>query len=138
MARKHEDASKSKDDRLKRLDEIEESQKTESQRLIERAEKAEAHAKEIEVRATRAEVAAAKGVPVSLVTGTTKEEMESAADALIAFRGTPLKPDMGGGARGGDVGDKKVQITSLEGMTSAQIVQAKKDGLLNDLLEGKK
>lgn len=36
---------------------------------------------------TRALVAAAKGVPEALLTGSTKEELESAADALIAFRG---------------------------------------------------
>ena len=36
---------------------------------------------------TRALVAAAKGVPEALLTGSSKEELESAADALIAFRG---------------------------------------------------
>lgn len=136
MARKHEDASKSKDDRLKKLDELEESQKTEAQKLIDRAEKAEARATEIEVRATRAEVAAAKGVPVNLITGSTKEEMESTADALVAFKGTPIRPDMGQGNRGDDVGGKKqLSQSDLDTMTPEQINEARRSGRLDTLLK---
>lgn len=136
MARKHEDASKSKDDRLKKLDELEESQKTEAQKLIDRAEKAEARATEIEVRATRAEVAAAKGVPVNLITGSTKEEMESNADALVAFKGTPIKPDMGQGSRGDDIGSKKqLSQSELDAMTPEQINEARHSGRLDTLLK---
>lgn len=67
--------------------EWEESQKTESQKAIDRAEAAEKRAAELEARTTRAEVAAAKGVPVELLTGSTTEELEAAADALIKFKG---------------------------------------------------
>ena len=73
--------------RAAKLSEIEEANKTEAQRLAERAEAAEKRAAELESRTLKAEVAAAKGVPVALLTGSTQEELEAAADALIAFRG---------------------------------------------------
>jgi len=79
-ARAHEDAAR-------RLAEIEESQKTEAQKAQERLEAAEKRAAELELRSIRAEVAAEKGVPIGLLTGGTKEEVEAAADALLAFRG---------------------------------------------------
>ena len=103
FARKHEDAAKANADKAKRFDEFEESQKTEQQRLADRAATAEAKVVEIEARALRAEVAAAKGIPAALLAGSTQEELEASADALLAFRGEKPKPDFGGGDRGGDV-----------------------------------
>jgi len=70
-----------------KLAEIEEANKTEAEKAQARAEAAEKRAIELEAKALRAEVAAAKGVPVNLLTGSTQEELEAAADALIAFRG---------------------------------------------------
>lgn len=70
-----------------KLTKIEEANKTEAEKAAARAEAAEKRAAELEVKALRAEVAAAKGVPVSLLTGSTQEELEAAADALIEFRG---------------------------------------------------
>lgn len=94
MARKHEDEKKALRKQLKELEpkaqqlrEIEESQKTELQRLQERAEAAERQAQDLSLAKDRAEVAADKGVPASLLHGTTREELEAAADALIEFRG---------------------------------------------------
>lgn len=69
------------------LDKIRESQKTEAEKVQERLDAAERRAVELELKATRAEVAAAKGVPVELLSGGTQEELEASADALIAFRG---------------------------------------------------
>lgn len=69
-----------------------ESQKTEAQKAQERLEAAEKRAAELELKATRAEVAAAKGVPVELLSGGTREELEAAADALIKFRGQQADP----------------------------------------------
>lgn len=71
-----------------KLAEIEESQKTEAQKAEERLAAAEQRAAELELKADRAEVAAEKGVPASLLTGSTREELEAAADALIEFKGT--------------------------------------------------
>lgn len=69
-----------------RLDELEEQNKTEAQRAAERLAAAEKRAAELELKATRAEVAAAKGVPADLLTGSTAEELEASADALIKFK----------------------------------------------------
>lgn len=63
-----------------------ESQKTEAQKAQERLEAAEKRATELELKATRAEVAASKGVPVELLSGGTRDELEAAADALIKFK----------------------------------------------------
>jgi len=65
----------------------EESQKTESQKANDRAETAEKRAAELETRTTRAEVSAAKGVPAELLSGSTQEQLEASADALIKFQG---------------------------------------------------
>ena len=67
--------------------EWEESQKTEAEKVQARLDAAEKRAVELESKALRAEVAAAKGVPVALLTGGTQEELEAAADALLDFRG---------------------------------------------------
>ena len=80
-------AAKANEVAAQRLQEIEEANKTEAEKIAARAEAAEKRAAELEVKAIRAEVAAAKGVPVALLTGSTQEELEAAADALIEFRG---------------------------------------------------
>ena len=80
-------AAKANEGAAKRLAEIEEAQKTEAQKAQERLEAAERRAAELELKATRAEVAAAKGIPTELLTGSTREEIEASADALIAFKG---------------------------------------------------
>ena len=79
--------AKANEGAAQRLAEIEEAQKTEAQKAQERLEAAEKRAAELELRAARAEVAATKGVPANLLTGSTQEELEASADALLAFRG---------------------------------------------------
>lgn len=82
-----------------RFVELENAQKTEAQKAQERLEAAEKRAAELELKASRAEVAAAKGVPAELLSGSTREELEASADALIAFKGTqpagPVIPSQG-------------------------------------------
>lgn len=70
-----------------KLEEIEQANKTEAEKAAARAEAAEKRANELEAKALKAEVAASKGVPAALLTGSTQEELEESADALIAFRG---------------------------------------------------
>lgn len=70
-----------------KFQEIQESQKTEAEKVAERLAAAEKRAVELEAKAARAEVAAAKGVPLALLSGSTKEELEASADALIQFKG---------------------------------------------------
>lgn len=85
-------SAKANEGAAKRLAEIEESQKTEAQKAQERLEAAEKRAAELELKAARAEVAAEKGVPANLLTGSTREDLEASAEALIAFRGTQEPP----------------------------------------------
>lgn len=71
----------------KRLKEFEDRDKTEAEKTAERLAAAEKRADELEAKALRAEVAASKGVPASLLSGSTKQELEAYADQLIQFRG---------------------------------------------------
>ena len=70
-----------------KLIEIENANKTEAQKQAERTAELERENAELKAGKTRAEVAAAKGVPSELLSGSTKEELEASADALIKFRG---------------------------------------------------
>lgn len=135
FARKHEEQSKANADKAKRFDEFEESQKTELQKAAERAAAAEAHAAEVEVRALRAEVAADKGIPASLLSGSTIEELQASADALLAFRGGQPKPDFGGGERGKDIeGFRQISEAEFAVMSPSQINTARAEGRLNAVL----
>ncbi len=71
-------------DKAAKFDEAEQASKTELQRAQEAAQAAEKRAQEAEARAFRAEVAEAKGVPASVLRGTTKEELEAHADEVLA------------------------------------------------------
>lgn len=92
-------AARANEDAAKRLAEIEESQKTEAQKQADALAEAQAQIAELAIAKVRAEVAAAKGVPAELLTGSTQEELEGSADALIAFRGErpkgPIIPSQG-------------------------------------------
>ena len=93
QARKWEQRAKDANRRVKELEpvaakavELEEASKSELQKAQERAEAAEKALAEATATAARAEVAAAKGVPVALLSGDTREALEASADALLAFR----------------------------------------------------
>lgn len=66
---------------------FEDAQKTEAEKQAERLAEFERENAELKSAKTRAEVAAAKGVPANLLSGSTQEELEASADALIAFKG---------------------------------------------------
>jgi len=80
------------------FDQTEEEKKTELEKLTGKASKAEARAIAAEQALLRSEVAREKGVPVKLLTGSTKEELEAAADELIAFRGEQKSEEEAPGA----------------------------------------
>ena len=140
-ARKWEDRAKANTKAAERLAEIEESNKTELQKATDRAAAAEAKAAEVGARAMRAEVAAAKGIPAALLSGSTQEELEASADALLAFRGpatrTATAEEAGAGARGEAIGTPK-QLTrdDLKSMSASQILAAQKAGQLKTLTQG--
>jgi hypothetical protein len=76
-----------------RLQEFEDRDKTETQRLAERAEATERRAAEAESRALRLEVAFEKGLTpaqAKRLVGTTREELEADADEVL--RDFPVKP----------------------------------------------
>lgn len=70
-----------------RIKEFEDAQKTDAEKQAERLAEFERENAELKSAKTRAEVAAAKGVPASLLSGSTQDELEASADALLAFKG---------------------------------------------------
>lgn len=87
-----------------KYDEQVEASKTDLQRATERAESLQAELDSLkraeQIRSTREEVANAKGIPSSLLTGSTAEECESQAEAILAWAqkpnpGYPKVPDGG-------------------------------------------
>lgn len=84
-------AEKAAADALAKVKEFEDRDKSEAQKQQEALEKAQRELAELTAAKTRAEVAAAKGVPVDLLTGSTQEELEASADALNAWRGAAPK-----------------------------------------------
>lgn len=82
-------AEKAAAEALAKVKEFEDRDKSETQKQQEALAEAQAKLAELTVAKTRAEVAAAKGVPAALLTGSTQEELEASADALIAFKGEP-------------------------------------------------
>lgn len=74
------------------LAKIRDSQKTEAQK---QQDAIDAVQRELAIERSarlRAEVAAAKSVPAELLSGSTQEELEASADALIKFRGVQADP----------------------------------------------
>lgn len=95
-------ANKEAEESRRKLKEIEDRDKSESEKLTDRLTAAEQRATEAESRALRMEVAAAKGLTAGQakrLVGTTKEELEADADELLtdfAPKGGDTKPPPGG------------------------------------------
>lgn len=84
----------------KKLAEIEEANKTEAQKQAEQLQALQQENEQLRIQALTAQVAQAKGVPANLLRGSSQEELEAAADELLAFRGNTPTPDFGAGNRG--------------------------------------
>ena len=90
-------------DKAAKYDAAEEAGKSDLQRAREEAEtyraRADALQRDIDARNARDKVAAEKGVPASLLTGTTEEECAAQAEAMLKWRGPaqnyPAVPDGG-------------------------------------------
>ena len=92
LARKHEKAAKDNADAARRLAEIEESGKTEQERLAEARRAADERATTAEREAARLRVALKKGLTeaqVRRLVGDTEEELEADADELLATFAQP-------------------------------------------------
>lgn len=70
-----------------RLDEIEQANKSETEKQEEIFKALQAENEALKLESLRSRVAADKGVPANLLSGTTEEEINAAADALIEFKG---------------------------------------------------
>lgn len=94
FSRKHEDSAKANAEAATRLKEIEDAAKTAEQKALEELSAYKAQAESATSQLLKYEVASTKGIPASLLVGSTKEELEAYADALIAFKGetTPVAP----------------------------------------------
>lgn len=75
-----------------KLQEIEDAGKTEQQRVDDELAAKKAEIAQLTVAKTRAEIAATKGVPVELLSGTTQAEVEASADALLKFKTETAAP----------------------------------------------
>lgn len=142
LSRKNEANAKANADKAKRFDELEEQSKTELQKAIERAERAEKRAADAEIASIRSTIAAEKGIAVGLLTGSTREEIEASADALLEWRGTQEQQvtaasssSKDAGPRGDSVdGPKQLSRDDLKRMTPEQINQARREGRLDSLM----
>jgi len=113
--------------------------KSELQKLAERLAAAEKRMQEAEVKALRAEVAAAKGVPADLLHGSTKEELEAYADRLVQFRGGTQTAEAatkdGNGQDGTGVDERKVSGRPKEKLTAGAVPAAGGDKSPAELAE---
>lgn len=107
--------------------------KSELQKLAERLAAAEKRLQEAEVKALRAEVAAAKGVPADLLHGSTKEELEAYADRLVQFRGGTQTAEAA--TKDGNGQDGKVSGRPKEKLTAGAVPAAGGDKSPAELAE---
>lgn len=108
FSRKHEDSAKANAEAATRLKEIEDAAKTAEQKALEELSTYKAQAESATSQLLKYEVANTKGIPASLLVGSTKEELEAYADALIAFKGetapvAPVAPNLRQGNQGAPV-----------------------------------
>lgn len=139
-AAKYRTDAKANAEAAKRLAEIEEANKTEAQRQAEQLQKLQQENEALRLANLKAQVAASKGVPADLLSGSSEDELNAAADALLAFKGSaaPAAPDFGAGDRGdGPAQPKQLSRADLARMTPDQIVAADEAGQLDDLKAGR-
>lgn len=87
-ARKWEQRAKANKDAAARLQQFEDAQKSEQEKLTEKLSATEKRAVEAELRAARLEVATSKGLPmasVKFLTGDTPDELSASADELLGL-----------------------------------------------------
>lgn len=121
--------------------EYEQNQKSDNEKLADNLASAQAVANEATAKLLRYEVATEKGVPsnaLDLLVGSSREELEAAADKLLSLIADQTKPktprpDENQGKPAAAVVGQLTEA-DLKTMTPAQIMQAKAAGQLDDLL----
>jgi broad specificity phosphatase PhoE len=86
--------------KAEKFDEFQESAKSDLQRAQERAAQLERELNSERQMRVRESIAAQKGVPATALTGSTQEELEASADALLEWRQTQQREKPGKPARG--------------------------------------
>lgn len=124
-AKKWESRAKENKTAAERLAQLEESQKSEQQKLMERAEAAERERDEVRTEALRLRIAHEKGLTprqAARLRGSSEEELTADADALLEEFGTngPRRPtgDVGQGPR-----DTATAPTDPQSLADAVIAQ---------------
>lgn len=134
-------ASKGDSEDAAKWREYEASLKPAQERMAEELAATRQEAESAKTALLRYEVAAEKGIPpeaVRLLTGSTREELEEAAEtlsALIAAQSKPKQPSPDD-LQGRPATSQPGQLTheDLKGMTPSEIEDARKQGRLNDLV----
>jgi len=141
-ARKWEKLAKADAEAAARWRELEASQKPIQERLAEELATMKAEAAAAKSEVLRLQIASAKGITgdaAKLLRGSTQEELEAEADvilSLIATSNTPKTPlpDVSQGKPTSQVAGAITDVAQLDRMTPQEIMKAKADGRLDQLL----
>lgn len=126
-----------------RLKEFEDRDKSEAEKLAERAAAAEAERDALKADAIRARVALTKGIPADLMDrlrGSSEEEVAADADRLMAVIASSTKPLPRGAVDQGERdkgGVSQLGRDDLSRMSPAEIEAARKAGRFDRLMAGK-
>ena len=86
----------------------------------------------------RAKVAAATGVDADLLSGSSEEELRASAERLLAWRGAQVPkgaPAADAGVRGDEIrAARQLTRDDLKKMSPAEIIKARQDGQLNNIM----
>lgn len=138
LSRKNESRMKENAEKARLYDEAQEQGKSELQKAQEAAAKAEARAAAMEAEAMRAKVAAATGVDADLLSGSSEEELRASAERLLAWRGAQVPkgaPSADAGVRGDEIrAARQLTREDLKKMSPAEILKARQDGQLNNIM----
>lgn len=138
LSRKNEARMKENSEKARLYDEAQEQGKSELQKAQEAAAKAEARAAAMEAEALRAKVAAATGVDADLLSGSSEEELRASAERLLAWRGAQVPkgaPATDAGVRGDEIrAARQLTREDLKKMSPAEIIKARQDGQLNNIM----
>jgi len=123
LSRKNESRMKENAEKARLYDEAQEQGKSELQKAQEAAAKAEA---------------AAAGVDADLLYGSSEEELRASAERLLAWRGAQVPkgaPATDAGVRGDEIrAARQLTRDDLKKMSPAEIIKARQDGQLNNIM----
>lgn len=129
--------AKANSEAAKRLADIEEANKSEAQKQADALARLQQENEQLRVQALKAQVAADKGVPAELLTGGTEDELLSAAERLLAFRGATPPAEYGRSTEANPTKPKQLTKGDLSSMSAEEITKAYEAGLLDDMMTGR-